>query len=149
MKTKHALSEFNKFLRGREDGSLAKPGDGFAQMLTFYADVRFEDTNLAEDGDMLLFQWGTYDWGNGRFFNAALTRQLIRGAGEDSDIWQLHLTYRFAPSDAFAGLGAGNRWCAHPAQLASFKEFVMNHPVTDAVGTRVDAERELYFECAG
>ena len=37
-------------------------------MLAFYAEVRMEGCDMAHDGDMLLYQWGTYDWGRGRHF---------------------------------------------------------------------------------
>lgn len=32
---------------------------------------------------MLLFQWGTYDWGHGPHFEVDLTRELIRHGAED------------------------------------------------------------------
>ena len=35
-------------------------------MAAFYRDVRAEDCDLDADGDMLLFQWGVYDWGTAR-----------------------------------------------------------------------------------
>ena len=55
-------------------------------MLAFYESMRFDDVDLAADGDMLLYQWGTYDWGRGASFEFDITRQLILGAGEDEDI---------------------------------------------------------------
>ena len=46
------------------------------------------------------FNGGTYDWGSGDHFELDLTRQVILPDEEDDDaIWQLHLTYRFSPSD--------------------------------------------------
>jgi hypothetical protein len=42
---------------------------GVRLMLDFYRDVRAQGVDLDDDGDMLLFQWGTYDWdGAGRTF---------------------------------------------------------------------------------
>jgi hypothetical protein len=31
-------------------------------MIEFYVDVRADDVRLDDDGDMFLFQWGTWDW---------------------------------------------------------------------------------------
>ena len=31
---------------------------------------------------MLLYQWGTYDWGEGKYFQIDITRQFILGEGK-------------------------------------------------------------------
>jgi hypothetical protein len=111
--------------------------------------MRADDADLESDGDMLLFQWGTYDWGSGARFEVDIVRQLIRHGGEDDDIWQLHLTYRFNPSDALSALDNGDRWCARPADLPAFELLLMAHPVIAAVGSRDDGQAELRYECAG
>ena len=53
-------------------------------MLAFYASERCDGCVLEEDGDMLLFQWGTYNWGDSTHFELNITRQLMPG-GEDGD----------------------------------------------------------------
>jgi len=70
---------------------------GVAEMLSFYESVSPTGcTN--EDGDMLLFQWGTYNWGDGTQFEINITRQFIESAAEDDDaISQLQLTFKFPP----------------------------------------------------
>ena len=118
-------------------------------MAGFYKDVRADDVDLESDGDMLLFQWGTYDWGSGPMFEVDVTRQLIRGTGEDDDIWQLHLTYRFAPSEALRAIGKGDRWCPRPGEIVLFREFIVAHPAIAAVGLRDDGEAQIDYECAG
>src|SRR5678815_803153 len=89
---------FEGHLRGL-DLTLAsvRPAEGLDAMFSFYRDVRADGCRLESDGDMLLFQWGTYDWGKGQHFELDITRQLVPGPGEDEDIWQLQLTFRFAP----------------------------------------------------
>lgn len=150
MKAALALEAFERhLLEAGEEEPPRTPRAGFETMLSFYRDVRADDVDLESDGDMLLFQWGTYDWGNGPMFEVDLTRQLIRGTGEDDEIWQLHLTYRFAPSAALQAIGKGDRWCPTPAQAASFEELVMTHPSLAAVGLRDDAQIQLEYECAG
>jgi hypothetical protein len=98
--------------------------DGIEAMLDFYRTVRADDCVIADDGDMLLFQWGTYEAGNVAEFHVDLTRQFIRAGGEDDDIWQLSLTFGFAP----AAIASGDRWCATPGELAAFAAFVRSHP---------------------
>jgi hypothetical protein len=50
-------------------GALAAVG----AMCDFYATVRAADTDLDANGDMLLFQWGTYDWSSGPSFAYNIT----------------------------------------------------------------------------
>jgi hypothetical protein len=49
------------------------------------------------DHDVLLFQYGTYDWGEGNFFEFDITRQFAK-PGEDEP-YQLHMVLRFDPID--------------------------------------------------
>lgn len=118
-------------------------------MCSFYRDVRCEDVDVERDGDMLLFQWGTYDWGQGKHFQVDITRQLVRGDGDDEDIWQLHLTFFFLPSDALSRLGGGDRWCKSLDELAEFEAFIAQHPAIETQGARNDGRVELGYECAG
>src|ERR1700752_33284 len=115
MKSKNVLEEFEAYLRrGGHGGIPESPVAGFSRMLAFYGDVRVDDASPEAYSDALLFQWGSYDWGHGPQFEVDLTRQVIRGSGEDDEIWQLHMTYRFAPSEALRNLGSGDRWCPLP-----------------------------------
>jgi len=118
-------------------------------MCSFYKDVRCDDVALDRDGHMLLFQWGTYDWGKGKHFKVDITRQLIRGGGDDEDIWQLHLTHCFLPSDVLSGLGGDDRWCVTPDELAAFEVFIEQHPSMELVGSSNDGRIELGCECSG
>lgn len=98
-------------------------------MLAFYASDRPADCTQA-DGDMLLFQWGIFDWGSGPTFEYDITRQLITAPGEDEDIWQLSLTLRYPPDEECARLESGNRWHAAPEDLEEFAGFIARHPAT-------------------
>jgi hypothetical protein len=101
MKAKRAKQEFERLIQrsGMRVGSLS-PARGLEMMLAFYRTVRFDDVDIAGNGDMLLYQWGTYDWGEGESFEFDITRQLILGTGEDEDIFQLSLTFKFQPTVA-------------------------------------------------
>ena len=92
---------------------------------------------------------GTYDWGDGDHFELDITRQFIFGDGEDEDIWQFHVTFRFAPTEELTKLASGNRWCRSLEGLRGFTPFVREHPASVAVGSRTDGVASLHYECAG
>jgi hypothetical protein len=102
-------------------------------MFDFYAAERADGCDPEEDGDMLLFQWGTYDWGEGEAFEFNITRQLM-GDDEDAEVRQLRLTFRFEPTSALRALAQGNRWCQSPQRLDEFRAFVLGTPAFAAVG---------------
>ena len=54
-------------------------------MLDFFEHVPATDVASHDDADMLLFEFGTYAWNDGRF-STSLTRQLIYADGDDDDI---------------------------------------------------------------
>lgn len=109
------------------------PSAGIEPMLCFYRDERAEGCPFEGDGDMLLYQWGAYDWGEGTSFELDITRQFIIPGDEDV-VEQLALTFRFPPASVPDGLGAGNRWCRTPEGLPELREFIEGSPGYIAVG---------------
>ena len=119
-------------------------------MLSFYRDVRADQCPLDEDADMLLYQWGTYDWGQGRSFELNITRQLIFNAsGEDDDIWQLSLTFKYVPSSEFGVIGTGNKWCENITGLQEFQQFILSSQAFEVAQSTEPKNIELRYECAG
>ncbi|MDZ4401500.1 hypothetical protein [Prosthecobacter sp.] len=97
-----------------------------ARMLAFYHDVRAENCIQDEEGDTLLFQWSTYDQGQGPNFQLELTRQFIEPGDEDEDgMSQLSLTLQYASTDGLLTLGKGGHQCGSPAGLAVFEAAVL------------------------
>ncbi|KRQ98916.1 hypothetical protein CQ12_23805 [Bradyrhizobium jicamae] len=138
----HARLEFEAILRGRDlhehDLNLV---DGCEALFDFYRDRRpsgrvFEQH---EDADMLLFQWGTFDWGAGEQFAFSLTRQIIvYEDAEDEDIWQLSLTFEFEANDDLRSLGNGDKWCHSLLELPEFRKYVRR-----STAFRVCAEHQV------
>ncbi len=157
MKPKNALIRFKQLLPADRTFSA-----GLDAMLGFYESERFGGACIEDGGDMLLFQWGTYNWGHREHFEIDITRQLIwdpRGwitkwwftklLGHPSidyqAIWQLSHTLRFAPTSELRKLKSGNQWCSSPEHLQEFNQFILDHKVYQAVGNRVDGEFSLTF----
>ncbi len=153
MKPEDAEHQFEQFL---EESNLAAdaltPRSGLAAMLDFYVRERADGCSLAEDGDMLLFQWGTYDWGDGLRFEVGITRQLSwperrRRRGE-LELWQLALTFRFPPIPRRRRSAAAIAGATRPTSLAAFKSWIEATPVFAAFADRRGAEVSLTYDSA-
>ena len=104
-------------------------------MFAFYREVRAANCPLKENGDMLLFQWGGYDFGEGETYRYDITRQFIQSGSEGDDgMSQLSLTVHFTVTDKLRLL-KGNRWCLSPAEADEFEQFIRTHEATLAVAT--------------
>lgn len=135
MKPENSKKELEALIKksGTPIGGLT-PAEGVRLMLDFYRDVRAEDCPLEEDGDMLLFQWGTHDSGEGETFQLDITRQFIHAADEDDDgMSQLSLTFHFKPTPELTELEDGNQWCNTPEEVEEFEKFIMGDAAYEAV----------------
>ena len=129
MKPTESVAAFESFAEAHEVSLIGiTPRDGVGQMLEFYEAVTAEGC-AGPSCDMLLFQWGTYDWGEGNHYEVNITRQFI-GPDEDGDtvISQLQLTFAFAPTEGTNAMGEGNRWCDGQTELGPFRAFVLSSP---------------------
>lgn len=85
---------------------------------------------LADDpsADMLLFEWGVYDWGQGADFQISMTRQFIVADRQDDDaISQLRLVLYHPPAPEAQALKAGNYWCDRKADTPHLRAFLASH----------------------
>jgi hypothetical protein len=82
MKPSESVAAFEAYIESNS-ASLLKLTlqSGFALLLSFYESARAEPCS-APDADMLLFQWGTYNWGEGGSFELSLSRQFIEADAE-------------------------------------------------------------------
>jgi hypothetical protein len=117
---------------------------GIRLMLDFYRDVRAEGCSLEDEGDMLLYQWGTFDWGEGRRFQCNITRQFMEPDEEEDDaISQLSFTFYYPASEFHDSLADGNQWCASPDELPEFEEFITGSAAFKAVKDSTPDDVEL------
>jgi hypothetical protein len=77
------------------NGQLSSADEIINVSLTLFQEIKIKGIAGAEDGDMLLFQYGTYDWGKGRFFEFNITRQFIKQ--NEDEPYQLSMTLFFEP----------------------------------------------------
>ncbi len=135
-----------RYLAGRRLDLAAAPiADLLAAGLDFYAGQRFAGLEPEDaDGDMLLFQHGCYDWGDGEHFNLKLTRQFMADRG-DNPLSQLHLAFLFPPDPDLRALGAFEAWCPTRTALPGFRAQVLDSPAVALAGRRATASREIFW----
>lgn len=141
MNPAESLAAFEDFARARGlDLRASTPREGIAAMLAFRAAMACPDCA----DDMLLYQWGSYDWGAGRHFELDISRQFIESALEDDDaISQLSLTYKYQPNAQLEALGEGNCW---EQDSPDFHEFIFSSAAFKAVADLQADQLELSYE---
>lgn len=147
---RRSVEDLRRFCRNRRQRTLeelAAP-EVVRVMTEWYAEQRADGVELDEDGDMLLFQWGTWSW-HGGLFGYGLTRQFIAAGAEDDDIWQLSVTLLFPSSSDTAACGSGDRWCDRPSDLEEFTRFVESLPATEVVSRLQPTRIEVGLQQAG
>jgi hypothetical protein len=102
-------------------------------MLDFYMSAQPVGLAPGPNADMLLYQWGTYDWGQGRFFEFDITRQFLRQVNDTRVISQLSLKANYLPTSSLDAIRPGNRWCESAEQLAAFRDFILTSAAYRAV----------------
>jgi len=117
-----------------------------SSVLSFYAQRQFEGL-VNDDGDMLLFQYGIYDWGLGPLFEVDLARQFIEVERDDDEVLsQFRLTCFFEPTEELKALGSDDKWCRDKSELGAFSVWVMAHPVLAAVDGAERLRTEVRWE---
>jgi hypothetical protein len=94
------------------------------EMLDFYRTGQVIGVATEPQSDMLLYQWGAYDWGQGRLFEFDVTRQFVRKVGQDAEISQLSLKAVYPPTEALSAIAPGNMWCKSKDELPEFARSV-------------------------
>jgi hypothetical protein len=137
-----ALRQF--FMRRGLDFEAAPLSDMLETALAFYTMVPAAGLTADGDPDMLLFQFGTYDWGAGEFFEFDITRQFIEADGEGDDAFsQLRCTFLYEPTAELKGLGAANRWCHARGEVPEFRLFIVSTQAYQAALPLIPVRRAI------
>jgi hypothetical protein len=145
--TSESQAALEQFLAGRgiEESSLT-PFAAVLAMTDWYEAQRVDRVD-EDGGDMLLFQWGTYDLGNGPSFLFDLVRQFIveDEVGDDA-IWQLHLTLHFPPDESVA---SETHWCDNVQEVEDFRAAMIGNETVSRIAERHPESVEVLLEAAG
>jgi hypothetical protein len=115
-------------------------------VLAFYREVRASSLIQEPQADMLLYQWGVFDWGKGANFEIDITRQFISASAFDDDaISQLRCTALFAPTPALRSIPVSNLWCKSITEFASFGTFIRESAAYIAVQSLSPARVEVLW----
>ncbi len=98
-----------------------------AIFIDYFQAVKFKEVDEENDGDMLLFQYGIYDWGKGIFFELNFTRQFYRifPKSYSHRIYQLGVTFFYSPN-AFKEIKTLTKWSSDCKNLEEFQHFILN-----------------------
>jgi hypothetical protein len=120
-----SASAFRGFLLARRvDIDAAALDEITGAALDFYSTVSASGLAATADADMLLFQVGLYDWGNGEHVEFDLTRQfIVDDEGEDA-ISQLRCTVLYEPTIGLRSIARAHRWCNSRDEVAAFARLV-------------------------
>ena len=150
MRVDAAKEHFEKYLSERRlSVEQVDAENALVAMAGFYLDVRADKVDMEQGGDMLLFDWGTYEWDDGPRFQYCVSRQFILD-GEVPQCWHLALTLYYDSDSRTLTLDAGQRACPSFADLDSFMAFVDGAPATRYArrrhpsGIRLDLEEVEY-----
>lgn len=135
MKPSNSAEKLREFLAARGfDQSQAMAPQLVSNGIEFYKSVRCSGLAADPQADMLLVQWGVFNWGKGEHFEFDLTRQFIRsGAFGDDAISQLRFTAYYPPTQALRLIEAENLWCRSLADVAVFESFIRGSAAFRAV----------------
>ena len=88
------------------------------------------------DNDMMLFQYGTYDWGAGRFFEFDITRQFMKP--NEDEPYQLSMTLFFEPNEC-------ERYSSWSNEFETLEKWAENSKETEGYTTGKNA-KPIKFE---
>lgn len=102
--------------------------------LDYYKNTRIKGCIIDQEHDMLLFQWGTYDWGMGSFFEFDITRQLVIEKDEEYvGIYQLHMTIKYNECDELSALDTGEFWCSNLTEIDEIRDEIKTSDVMETI----------------
>lgn len=115
------------------------------QYFTSQYRLRVKGYRLEDDGDMLLFQSGVYDWGNRKNLEIDFVRQFIKS---ENEILQLHVTFSFPPPDNDAKKYLEESWLSDSAESESWNSKILASKVMKEFGKETAIIPEIYLENA-
>jgi|GEM_PF-1749182 len=111
--------------------------------VSFFKEIRFQKVNLKKSGDMILVQWGKYNWGKGEYLEFDITRQFIKKNKDGDDAMsQLHITLYYSV-DLIKILKNENKWFRDPNDTKSIKSYILNKKIYKLLKDKKPIKRKL------
>jgi hypothetical protein len=113
----------------------------------YYKEIPFEEVDRENDGDILLYQYGIYDWGEGRYFEIDLTRQFyeVFAETEDQQIFQQRVVFYFS-ADKFEQIQPFNSWSNECTDLDDFRQRILDSDGFVAASREIPLKLEVSVE---
>lgn len=144
--TKRAKADLSKLLGLGLLRKRPTPQTAIDAFVEHFRQARYAGCDPADDADMLLFQYGVYDWGKGAHFEVDFVRQFIVGIEtDDHQMEQLHLTFFFEP-ELGKSLERFSLWSIDCSDLDDFADRVRESPGFQLAESQPPAKWELRHE---
>ncbi|MGH1364542.1 MAG: hypothetical protein ACRBF0_13360 [Calditrichia bacterium] len=117
-------AESDKVLKS-QIGEIKNNDDAIKQFLKFFEEFKIKEELEHEEEDMMLFQYGIYDWqnGKGKEFSFGLTRQFE--IPDEDEFLQLSLTL-FYNCDQTGEVESFNSWSVDSGNLNDWEQLIKN-----------------------
>lgn len=153
MLPEESVDYFQKFVaaRGRSLEGVT-PAEAVELLIAFYKEQGCETCDAREnEGDMLVWDFGVYDWGEGEQFVVTVARQFVvveqlEDEGETFDVdvvSQMSMTFMDEADDSRWDLGMGQFWCTSEAEIEAWRGQIEGCGVLAAVAKRPLAQMML------
>jgi hypothetical protein len=128
-------------LKNFNNGQLSNVDEIINISLELFREIKVKGLDSdEEDGDILLFQYGTYDWGKGKFFRFNITRQFIKS--NEDEPYQLSMTLFFDPIEC----KSYNCWSNNFDDLEQWVENIKGTEGYKIVKKMTGKKFEIFFE---
>ncbi len=110
--------------------------------IDYYRDVEFNEVNKKADGDMLLFQYGIYDWEGEQYFQINFTRQFYEVYEDGHQIYQLEVTFYYL-SDDLSDVLSFNKWSSECFDLDEFQDVIVKSVGFEKAINKISIRKEV------
>jgi hypothetical protein len=121
---KKSQKVLEQIVKSHLTGDLITPETALTSILDFYENYKTDNGSTTSDDDMLLFQYGTYDWGGkGGKFEFNLTRQIADPSNDE--YYQVKLTLYYRMQD-IGEIESFNMWSIDSPSINNWKETIVD-----------------------
>lgn len=138
MRPSNSLQRLHSFLSAHGLAASGVLAPQLVEMaILFFREVYSAGLDSNPSSDMLLYQWGVFNFGQGEHFQFGITRQFIEvGSGGDHGMSQLSFVAYYAPTPELRKIRVSNRWCESRQEVKNFHAYILASEAYAAVKTQ-------------